>query len=300
VTGTVALTPAAVTSAARWFGSVPTRRVELIRIVTFGYAAAWLVVRSVYVWDVSGLPSRRFEPVGVLAWMGSPPPRVAVMTIWAVALIASVLVVRGRALRATAPVGAAAVLVVVTMTSSYGQVFHTEHLLAVHLAVLAVAVVVERARSDGETSAWPLNLMMVIVATTYVLAGVAKLRFSGLDWVTGDVLRSWVAADNLRKILVGDYHSPLGGWLAGVDWVWPSIAAMTLAVELGGPVALLSGRIRHAWIALAWSFHVGVLVLMAITFPYQLLGIAYLPFLRVELLEAGVIERVRRRRATPA
>jgi hypothetical protein len=34
----------------------------------------------------------------------------------------------------------------------------------------------------------------------------------------------------------------------------------------------------------AWSFHVGVAALMAITFPYPLVGIAFAPLLPVERL----------------
>ena len=39
---------------------------------------------------------------------------------------------------------------------------------------------------------------------------------------------------------------------------------------------------RAWWIAAAWGFHVGILVLMAIGFPYQLLGVAYAPLLPLE------------------
>jgi hypothetical protein len=67
------------------------------------------------------------------------------------------------------------------------------------------------------------------------------------------------------------------------------LAWLTLAFELGAPAALLGGRWAKAWCATAWAFHVGVLVLMAIFFPYPLLGLAYAPFFAVErLLERWV------------
>jgi hypothetical protein len=116
----------------------------------------------------------------------------------------------------------------------------------------------------------------------YVVAGVAKLRYSGLDWVTGDVLRNWIAIDNLRKLLFEDLYSPIGGWLSAVGWVWGPIAAATIVVEIGAPLALLTGRVRVVWLAVAWGFHVGVFVLMAISFPYQLFGVAYAAFLPME------------------
>ena len=52
-------------------------------------------------------------------------------------------------------------------------------------------------------------------------------------------------------------------------------------------------RLRHAWMAMAWTFHVGVLALMAVLFPYPLFGIAFASMLPVERLvplgPAGVI-----------
>lgn len=284
-------------SAGDWFGAVPVRRVELVRMIVFGYAAAWLLVRAAYVRDVAALPARRWEPVGVLAGLGAPPDGVVVLAVWLVALVACAAVVARRAIRLAAPVGALGMLALATYTSSFGQVFHTEHLLVLHLAVLATACVVEPvADRDATTSGWPLNLMAAIVAVTYVLAGVAKLRWSGVGWVTGDVLQNWIAIDNLRKHLFGDWYSPLGGWLSSIGWVWPPIAVLTLLVEFGAPLAVLGGRLRTVWLVAAWAFHVGVFVLMAISFPFQLFGVAYVAFLRVEVAEASLRARWRRRR----
>lgn len=284
----------ALTNPRHWFAPVPRRRHELVRMLTFGYAAAWLVVRFPYVHDVARLPSNRFDPIGILAPFDTPPARWFVLVAWAVTTVACVFAVTGRHVRVAAPLGAAGVWFIATLTSSFGQVFHTEHLLVIHLGVLGVAAVVER--PSDEPSGWPLNLMMAVVVVTYVDAGVAKLRWSGAEWVTGDVLRHWVAVDNLRKWQVDDLYSPIGGWLAGMSWVWFPIAVLTLAVELGAPIALVANRLRYVWVVAAWAFHVGIFVLMAISFPYQLFGVAYLAFVPVEAWEA----RLRRRRVPEA
>lgn len=271
------------TSALRWFDRVPVRRVRLIRSLVFGYGAAWLVLRGLYIADVHRLPARRFDPIGVLGMLSAPPSGWLVLFVWLVTVAASVSTALNRSVRVTAPIGAVGLLALATYTSSFGQVFHTEHLLVLHAAVLAVAVVVEPpAPEDGETSGWPLNLMMATVVVAYLVAGAAKLRYSGIEWVTGDVLRHAVAMDNLRKLLFDDWHSPIGGWLSSVAWIWAPIALATIAVEVLAPVALVPGRARQVWIALAWGFHVGIFVLMAISFPYQLLGVAYAAFLPVE------------------
>lgn len=279
------------TSPRHWFAPVPRRRYDLVRMATFGYAVAWLVVRFLYIDDVARLPSVRFEPIGVLAPFDSPPARWLVLVVWAASVIACALAATGRFVRVAAPVGAVGVWIIATLTSSFGQVFHTEHLLVIHLGVLGVAALVERPRS--KPSGWPLNLMMAVVVVTYVEAGIAKLRWSGPEWLTGDVLRHWVAVDNLRKWQVDDLYSPIGGWLAGVAWIWFPIALITLAVELGAPIALLANRVRYAWIGMAWAFHVGIFVLMAISFPYQLVGVAYAAFLPLDAWEQALRERSR-------
>ncbi|HWL45498.1 MAG TPA: hypothetical protein VNQ73_21335 [Ilumatobacter sp.] len=272
------------------------RRMVLVRTVTFGYAAAWLVVRARYVWNVAGLPERRFEPVGLLTLMDWQPGRLVVMTVATVTLAAAVLATVGRYVAVAAPVAAVGMLLIATLTSSFGQVFHTEHLLVLHLLVLAAyAVATARPSADRVWGArWAIGMLGAVTAVTYVVAGVAKLRMSGFDWVSGDVLRNWVAIDNLRKLLLDDPYSPVGGALAGVGWVWPPIAAATLLVELGAPLAVLVRRVAVPWVVAAWAFHVGVLAVMAISFPYQLTGVAYLALLPAERIEARVRSLLRR------
>lgn len=296
-----------------WFAPVPTRRLVLVRSLTFLYAAGWLVVRGPYLADVARLPERRFDPIGVLGVLESPPAGATVAAVWAVTLVACALTAANRWVRPAAPVGAVGMLVIATYTSSFGQVFHTENLLVLHTAVLAFAALVEpvdgvapdagrrdaghpavNPTAERQTSGWPLHLMMGVVAAAYVVAGVAKLRYGGGEWVTGDVLRNAVAMDNLRKLLFDDWYSPLGGWLSSVTWIWGPIAVVTLVVELAAPLALVPGRVRYAWVALAWGFHAGILILMAISFPYQLLGVAYAAFLPVERIADAARSRLPR------
>ena len=185
-------------------------------------------------------------------------------------------------------------LLLATLDSSWGQIFHTENLMVLHVGIVALAPGAADALALGRRSpasrppddgyGWPVRLCAVVVVITYVVAGLAKLRYSGLGWADGAALRHLVAYDNLRKKLLGDSYSPVGTWLVGYGWVFPALAAATLTVELGAWTAFLGQRWRTAWVAAAWMFHVGVLALMAILFPYQLSGIAFAPFFRLERL----------------
>jgi hypothetical protein len=256
-------------------------RMRIVRVLVGAYAAVWLAVRLPYHLDLTGFAAARWSPVGVLAPFDRPPPAGLAGGVALVAIPLAVGLAAGWRPRVVAPLCAVAILLVTTYASSWGQLFHTENLLVLHVAILAAAALARR-----PDPALVLRLLAVVTATTYVVTGVAKLRVTGWDWVTGDVLRDQVAYDNLRKALLGAPYSPIGARAVGHGWLFPPLAAVTLLVELGAPVVLLGRRLATGWSAAAWVFHVGVLGLMAIAFPYHLSGVAFAAALPVERLRA--------------
>ena len=275
-----------------WFEPAPAARLALFRVAVGAYAAVWALVRlPAHLGLADRLPAR-WDPVGPWSLLDGPPADVLVRGLAVGAPLVGAAVASGRWHRVAGPVGALWFLALTSLASSWGQVFHTENLLVLHLGVLAVAPAAGiRDRDADARFGWPLRLASVLVVATYVLAGVAKLRIGGVEWLDGEVLRNLVAHDNLRKALLGDTYSPIGRALVAHGWVFGPLAWATLVVELGAPVALLGGRWRTAWVAAAWGFHVGVLALMAVLFPYQLLGVAFLPFFRLErVLDRGPLD----------
>ena len=277
-----------------WLSEEATaRRLAVVRILVGTYAVGFVAIRSFHWLDVARLPDRRFDPVGVLGWLDQPftPELVAVLSI--LTLLAGVAFLLGWHFRVLAPIFAVLLLLMTTHGNSWGQILHTENLLVLHVIILAFSPahsaysVAAREGSGEETShryGWALRVMTLVVVIAYVIAGLAKLRNGGFDWLTGDVLRNQVAHDNLRKILLGDIHSPIGAWLVQFGWLFPPLAVASVVVELGAPVVLRGGRWRTAWVVVAWGFHLGVLALMAILFPYQLTGVAFASMLPVEKL----------------
>jgi hypothetical protein len=271
----------------RFFAPSAPERIAAVRVLVGLFGTVYVAARVPYILDIAELPRARFEPVGIFAGLGEPLP------VWLVrgALLATVLLgvafTVGWHYRAVAPLYAAALLAAMTYSNSWQHVAHTENLLELHTAMLA---------APDPAYGWPLRLLSLLTVVTYVLAGVAKLRHGGSAWVSGDVLRDLIAHDNLRKIVLGDRHSPIGGELVRFGWVFPPLAFVSLLVELGAPVALLRGRVRAAWIAAAWLFHVFVLSLMAITFFYPLSGIAFASMLHPDVL----LTRARHRSRRPA
>ncbi|MBT8201759.1 MAG: HTTM domain-containing protein [Acidimicrobiia bacterium] len=269
----------------------PANRLGMVRLLVGVYAVVFVAVRSLHWLDVARLPERRFDPVGILAPLSDPLAVPVVALASGLTLLFAGAFAAGWRFRITGPVFAALLLMMTTYGNSWGQVLHTENLLVLHVIILAfspadTAYAIGRAPhpGHGHDFGWALRLMTIVVVIAYVIAGLAKLRNGGFDWLTGDVLRNQVAHDNLRKILLGDVHSPIGAWLVQFGWLFPPMAIASVLVELGAPIVLLGGRAKQVWVIAAWGFHLGVLALMAILFPYQLFGVAFVSMLPVERL----------------
>jgi hypothetical protein len=286
---------------------LPPERLASLRILVGLFATIFLIIRSGYLLDVSRLPASRFEPVGPLWFLDRPLPVGLVVGLLLVAIVTGVAFVVGWHHRVVAPVFGGLLLLLTTYDNSWQHVAHTENLLTLHVWILAVAPAADvwsldalRRPRDSVVVAradhgWPVRLMSVVTVLTYVIAGWAKLHNGGLDWLTGAVLRNQIAHDNVRKIVLGDIHSPLGGLLSRHAWVFAPMALFTMVVELGAVVALCSRRLRPWWVGLGWAFHVGILAVMAILFAYPISGVAYASMLRPERLVGGAGRRLAQR-----
>jgi hypothetical protein len=297
----------AMTAIEQWLlAPAPAQRVAALRVLVGGYAFAVVLVQLPEYLDMTDHDARRFEPLGLVSLLGEPASRGTLQALLAATLVLGAAFVAGWRFRVTGPVFALAFLALTTYRSAWGQVFHTENLVALHVLVLGctrsadVWSLDERAgrrRPPPETGyGWPVRLMGILLVATYVVAGVTKLRLGGWAWFDGDVLRAQVAYDNLRKIVVGDTSSPLAGPVLDHAALFAPMAWLTLAVELGAPVALLGGRRRDVWVGAAWLFHAGILLLMAIVFAYPLTGIAFACLYPVERPVERLAARRRARR----
>lgn len=251
------------------------QRSVILRVLVGAFGVAYLLVRFRYFADLSRHDASELAPVGVASLLSSPLPAAATWTLAAVALLSGVAFTRGLVPRASGVVFFLSLLWVTTYRSSFGKVLHSENLLVWHVLVLAIG---QHLRDDR----WIVRTMSVVTTLTYFVAGVSKLRGGGLAWLDGRALGEWLAFDALRKIELGSLHSPIAAWLASSPLLLAALAWFTLAVELGAPLALLSPRIARAWACLAWAFHAGVLVSMAIGFFYPLTGVAFASLLPLE------------------
>jgi hypothetical protein len=270
-----------------WFAPAPAERLAALRILIGGYALVYVLARLPELAGVARFGRAQFHPIGVVRALDGPLPPAAVLAIaTATALLLAAFVV-GAAFRVTAPLAACALAWTLTYRNSWGQVFHTENLLVLHVMALALspaadAWAVGRRREASAGYGWPIKLLAALTAATYVLAGIAKLRIAGIDWIDGELLRNQIAVDNLRKALLGDHVAPLAHLVLDHPSPLVVFSALTLAIELGAPVALCGRRLGYVWALGAWGFHAGVVLLMNIWFPYPLTGVAFLPLVPAE------------------
>lgn len=283
----------------RWFQAAPARRLGLLRILVGTFALGYVVVRAPHLASFGSFPESRFDPVGVVGVLQAPLSQPVVTLTVVAAVAAGVGFVAGWRFGITGPAFALLLLWVTSYRNSWGVVLHTENLMALHVLILGFTPAADAYAVGGGDDpephwryGWPLRLVGLVTVLTYFVSGWAKIRFGGGDWLVGDVLRNQIAFDNLRKLLLGDFYSPLGGWLVQYGWLFPPMAIASVVVELGAPLALLGDRLGRVWSVLAFGFHVGVLALMAIVFAYQLTFVAFASFFPLE----RTWDRVRQRR----
>ena len=269
---------------------MPAERLGVLRVLVGLFGVVYLLVRTVAM--VSEPHQAAFRPAGLAKLLSAPVPGWVLVVTFVLTVATGLCFTVGYRFRATGPAFAVLLLGLLSYRNSFGMIWHTENLLVMHVAILALsgaggAVSIDACRRPGpalsmRSAGATIQLVNLVTVLSYVLAGVAKLRVSGIDWTTGDILRNHVAYDNLRKLLLGDSYSVLGAWAARHAWLFKPFAVLTIIVELGAPVALYGGKVARYWVLSIWSFHAGVLALMWILFPYQLTFVAFAGFFQTE------------------
>ena len=282
-----------------WFAPAPAERLAALRIAIGAYALVYVLVRAPELIAVAQLHRGTFQAIGVTRLLSSPLAPWLAISMVAATIVLLALFMLGVAYRFVAPACALALLWTLTYRNAWGQPFHTENLVVLHVIALAFAPAADvwtlgTSRTGDPTDyGWAIKLLAALTAATYLIAGVAKLRLAGVAWLDGEQLRNQIAVDNARMVLFGAMPSRLALPLLGHPGWFTGFSIATLVVELGAPIALFGGRIGRVWALTAWLFHIGVLALMNIVFPYPLLGVAFLPLLQPEVMIRGMRRRSR-------
>lgn len=279
------------------FAPVPATRLALVRVIIGVYCLVLLLVRAPSILRLATLPASRFEAVGVVRLLSEPLPPAVIAVLLAATSLGALAFTLGWRWRATAPAFALALLILLSYRNSWGHMSHSEHLVAIHVLILALAPAADalsldaragrrRATPQAEQSGaygWPLRLLMLTVVLHYMLAGWAKLAHGGWAWLSGESVRNQVAHDALRKLRLGAVASPFARVAIGRSWIFAVMASGTVLFELGAVLALADRpRLRLAWVLGTWTMHLGIAAAMAIVFPYPVSGVAFVCFFPLE------------------
>jgi hypothetical protein len=268
----------------------PPERLAMLRVLTGVFTLGYLMIR-LPVFLQLGERESGFDGVGIANLLAGPVSQFAVTTAIVATLASGVAYTLGWHFKVAGPLFALALVALTSYRSSWGQLLHFENLFVLHVAIVGLAPSADawslsraRPQRDPTSYGWPVGLAALVTVSTYVIAGIAKLRYGGIDWGLGDTLRNHVAYSAARLELLGGEPAPLAAWGVRNGWIWPYAGVLTVVIELSAPIALLGGRRRTAWVIAAWLMHAGILAFMLIGFPYPLALIAFAPLFRVERL----------------
>lgn len=281
---------------ARWLPATPATRPAVLRVINGVYTAHYLARRVGMLRRIHRTDPQLFAPVGPVRVLRRPlPPLVADALVYA-CLAADVASTVGFRHRVTGPLHAGLLLWTLSYRNSWSMIFHNDNNLVLHSAVLgctrsADALSVDALMGSPERGehwryAAAPRAMQAVTTATYFVAGVAKVTGPlGWSWGSGESLRSQIAADGLRKELLGSSAAPLGVRLYEQTALFRLMATGSLVLELAAPLALIDRRLARVWVVSAFGMHWGIWAIMGITFRHHMSGVVYASFFPVERLD---------------
>ncbi|HEX2356869.1 MAG TPA: MFS transporter permease [Micromonosporaceae bacterium] len=268
------------TRGARWlFAPVPLGRVAAFRTLVYLFAVADLVIFTPWVRSHADVPGELYRPlfVGRLLPLPTPTPLLVHSIFWAL-LVLALAAATGRAPRALGWAVFVLYFEWMIIAMSYGKVDHDRFGFLVALAVLPT---VGRARHGdrtlSEAAGWALRVTQIAVICTYFLAAWAKLRFGGLDWITGAVLARAIIR---RGTDLGDAVAQVPGLLVAAQ------LGIVLFELLSPLIFVLRERWRYIAIGFFYAFHAVTIATITISFaPHLAAMTSFLPLERVRPIE---------------
>jgi hypothetical protein len=263
-------------SAIAWLTeAVPRGRLAWFRTLVYLFVAADLVVFTPWVRHHAEVPGEFYRPLllGRLLHLPTPTPLLVETVFWLL-LPTALAAATGRAPRLLGWAVFALYTEWMVVAMSYGKVDHDRFALLVALAVLPTAGAARhRDTTLTERGGWAVRVTQLAAIATYFLSSWAKLRVSGLDWLTGSTL-TWAL---LRR------GTDLAQPLTEVPGLLVAAQFGIMAFELLSPlVFVVSRRWRYVVVACFYLFHLSVFATITISFlPQQVALASFLPLERL-------------------
>jgi hypothetical protein len=280
--------------ARRFFGSddQPVRRGALRR-QTESFHAARIVVRCYYavilffavatLHDGTAYLDRReilaLWPVG---WLNAVPLRTGILTILVGYLTAAFLGAIFPAKRWARALVFIGLLEFAALDNSFGKISHNYHLwvlTAFWLIFLPKAPARIADRSTRQRFLLIFWICQAIVLLTYTMSGVGKIGGAIYQFCAGQnnlFMPTGMASIVADRLLQTNSNSSLGPWLLVHPWVGWLLGLAAMYLELFAVWAAFRPILQRWWAAGLILFHIGVYLLMGITFNQTVLLVALL------------------------
>ena len=290
-----------------WFPVVSPTRLAVIRILTGIFSVWYISRRGQWLDPFERKEADLFDPIGLATLLDGPLPPNTVEFLGIATTVLGVMFILGLWWRLVGPAFAALFMFTLTYKNSWGMLFHTENMLALHVLVLGCMPSANVFALDpwirkkwstpllgwlgfvrGTTEAhWKIGsaIRMLQLGTTlpYVVAGGAKIMGpAGWGWAIGSNLRDQVAMNGIWYAMTTRKVREITYYIYDYDWPWTVLAVVTLIVEFGAPLAMLHRRLGYFFIITVLGLHWGIDILMAIAFKYQMCGLAFACFIEWE------------------
>ena len=263
------------------FAPEDPRRLAALRIGLFGLLAIRLAINDYA--SVTDQPSSLFDPISLFEVLPSMPSEGLAVVVQIVGVVAACLAAIGLWARLSLPLALAAAVFLNLMLNATGKVIHNDVLLVLCLIPLALvptaatrtwSLAASRRRdagvpTPGPAYGWPIRTAMIIVAFAYLFAGLQKLRYSGIDWVTSENLRWVLYASSDSQETPNEFAL----FIADRAWLAHLFAGGSLALELGFILCLPFAKLRWLMVPGVVSLHAGIWLGMGLDYSAQALTV---------------------------
>jgi len=235
----------------------------------------------------------------------APDVLAVLQVVWRAALLLSAV---GLFTRASMVVASLLGVYLLGLPHNFGQTYHFDAVLVIAMCILACSQAADACsidvllrdhpapRRSGEY-AWPIRAIWVAVSLVFFAAGLAKLRYGGLAWITSGNM-SILLTRALYHVSDADPLTSAGLWIAAHHWLASAVAAAAVTTEVSFPAALISRRARMVLVPAAIAMLVAIRLLMGPTFGgFLIVNVFWVPWCAL-VVRAETWGIVRRRAAT--
>jgi len=257
-------------------GDLTTQDIAWFRVI---YSAG-LLLSLQQVSALSGRSADQFDPPpGPIMLFESLPPHAVLEGLEIVTAVLAGFLLVGLHTRTVSILLALALMTGFGLIYSFGKIDHT-------IVVVLVPAMMAFSRwgdtlsldagstprdAERDVAQWPMRLLAVMVALSFVTAGWAKFRSGWLDLdthaVQGHFARGYFTGGRTNWLAPELIDLRLGRLWEVADW-------LTVGLELGLILTVVSWRLFRVAVAVTTLFHLGVMLVINIAFSWNLLGYA--------------------------